>query len=423
MAYRRRVIDDELDLLLSGLPAVALDGAKAVGKTSTMEARAKSVIQLDLKRVRQAVAADPETILLRPRPVLLDEWQKVPEVWDVVRRAVDRDRMPGQFLLTGSATPEPDATAHSGAGRITRLRMRPLALSERDVETPTVSLERLLTGRAGTIEGHTEFRLADYVDEIMASGFPGLRGLTGRLLRGELDSYLRNAVDRDIAEQGVTVRKPAVLLDWLRAYAAATAGTASYTEILNAATAGLSEKPARSTTAAYRDVLQQLWLLDPLPAWAPVGAEFTRLGQAPTHHLADPALAARLLGLTRQSLLDGAGRPLGPQQGPMLGRLFESLATLSVRVLAQGAEASVARLRTRNGDHEIDLMVTDPENRVVAIEVKLAGTVSDHDVRHLAWLQAKHGDRLIDRVVLTTGPIAHRRPDGVAVVPLALLGP
>ena len=435
MVYQRRVLDDELDLLLGSLPAVALDGAKAAGKTATMEARAKSVVQLDSTRVRQAVAADPEAILLRPRPVLLDEWQKVPEVWDVVRRAVDRDRTPGQFLLTSSATPSPGATAHSGAGRITRLRLRPLALSERGVETPTVSLEGLLMGRAGGIEGQTEVRLADYVDEILASGFPGLRGLAPRLLRGELDTYLRNAVDRDIAEQGVAVRKPAVLLAWLRAYAAATAGTASYTDILDAATAGVSEKPARSatagvleqparsTTAAYRDGLKQLWLLDPLPAWAPVGAEFARLGQTPTHHLADPALAARLLGLTRQSLLDGAGQPLGPQQGTMLGRLFESLATLSVRVLAQRAEASVGHLRTRNGDHEIDLMVTDAENRVVALEVKLAGTVSDHDVRHLAWLAAKHGERVIDRVVLTTGPIAYRRPDGVAVVPLALLGP
>lgn len=122
-------------------------------------------------------------------------------------------------------------------------------------------------------------------------------------------------------------------------------------------------------------------------------------------------------------LLDGAGKPLGPQQGTMLGRLFESLVTLSVRVLAQRAEASVAHLRTRNGDHEVDLMLIDPEGRVLAIEVKLSGTISDHDVRHLKWLAGRHGDQLIDSVVITTGSIAYRRPDGIAVVPLALLGP
>lgn len=423
MAYQRRVLDDELDLLLDALPAVAIDGPKAVGKTSTFERRAQSVIRLDSRPVREAAAADPESILIRPRPVLIDEWQKVPETWDVVRRAVDRDRTPRQFLLTGSATPQQGLTAHSGAGRITRLRMRPLAFSERGIATPTVSLERLLSGTAGTVEGHTDVRLTDYIAEIMASGFPGLRGLPDRLLRGELDSYLHNAVDRDIPEQGLAVRKPAVLLDWLRAYAAATAGTASYTEILDAATAGVSDKPARATTIAYRDALQQLWLLDPLPAWGPIGQEFVRLGQTPTHHLADPALAARLLGLTHGALLDGAGTPLGPQEGTMLGRLFESLVALSVRVLAQRAEAAVAHLRTRNGDHEIDLMLTNPEGRVLAAEVKLSGTVSDHDLRHLKWLTSKYEQHVVDRIVITTGPVAYRRPDGIAIVPLALLGP
>jgi predicted AAA+ superfamily ATPase len=306
---------------------------------------------------------------------------------------------------------------------MTRLRMRPLAFSERQVATPTVSLERLLSGTAGAVEADTEVRLVDYVEEIMASGFPGLRGLPDRLLRGELDSYLHNAVDRDIPEQGLAVRKPGSLLDWLRAYAAATASTASYTSILDAATAGISDKPARSTTIAYRDALRQLWLLDPLPAWVPLAGAFARLGQTPSHHLADPALAARLLGLTHQSLLDGAGTPLGPQQGTMLGRLFQSLVTLSVRVLAQRSEATVSHLRTRNGDHEIDLMLTNPEGKVLAVEVKLGGSVSDHDVRHLGWLADKFGERVIDRIVINTGPIAYRRSDGVAVVPLALLGP
>ncbi|GAB05359.1 DUF4143 domain-containing protein [Gordonia amarae] len=422
MDYQRRALDDELDLMLSALPAIAVDGAKAVGKTSTTQVRAASVLRLDSRSVREVVAADPASILLRPRPLLIDEWQNVPDVWDVVRRAVDEDRTPGQFLLTGSATPKEGATAHSGAGRITRLRMRPLAFSERGNTTPSVSLEGLLAGNL-QVEGHTDIRLPDYVEEIMASGFPGLRGLPPRLLRGELDSYLRNTVDRDIPEQGLSVRKPAALLDWLRAYAAATSGTASYTEILDASTAGMSEKPARATTAAYRDALRQLWLLDPLPAWAPIGKEFTRLSQTPTHHLADPALAARLLGLTQRSLLDGAGTPLGPQQGTVLGRLFESLATLSVRVLAQRAEADTAHLRTRNGDHEIDLILTDPEGKVLAIEVKLSNTVTDNDAKHLAWLSNAYGDQIIDRVIINTGPAAYRRPDGIAVVPLALLGP
>jgi predicted AAA+ superfamily ATPase len=353
---------------------------------------------------------------------LIDEWQKVPEVWDVVRRAVDADRAPGRFLLTGSATPEPRATAHSGAGRITRLRMRPMTLSERGVTEPTITMRELLRGDRPELHGTSDLRLADYASEIVAPGLPGLRGLSPRATRAALESYVRNAVDRDVPEAGLQLRRPEVMLDWLRAYAAATASTASYTEILDAATAGATDKPAKATTIAYRDALAQIWLLDPVPAWAPVGAEFTRLGQTPKHHLADPALAAHLLGLGLDALIDGDGRPLGPQESTMLGRLFESLVTLCVRVMAQAAESTVGHLRTRNGDHEVDLVVVRADGRVVAVEAKLASTVSDRDARHLRWFADQLGPRLLDAIIINTGPTAYRRPDGIGVVPLAVLG-
>lgn len=422
MEYRRRLIDQELDELFAELPAVALDGAKGVGKTATASARAASVVQLDLAAQRVAVVADPRSVLVRPRPLLIDEWQHVPEVWDVVRHAVNADRSGGQFLFTGSATPGEGATAHSGAGRIVRLRMRPMTLSERGIVEPAVSLGELLTGRRGAVAGETSLRLVDYVDAIVASGLPGLQGLSKRARRTSLDSYITNIVDRDIPEQGVAVRRPDVLTDWLRAYAAATASTASYTEILDAATAGVRDKPDRGTTTSYRDTLARIWVLDPVPAWTASGSPLKRLQQMPKHHLMDPALAARLLGLTAESLLDGEGRPLGPQEGTMLGSLFESLATLCVRVIAQAAEAGVRHLRTRNGDHEVDLIVVRPDGRVLAVEVKLAAAVSDTDVRHLRWLRDSIGDRLLDAVVLNTGPTAYRRPDGIAVIPLGLLG-
>lgn len=423
MEYLRRIIDTELDELFADLPALAIDGLKGIGKTTTAEQRAARVFQLDSRSARESVAADPSRISTGERPVLVDEWQKVPEVWDVVRRAVDADPAGGQFLLVGSATPEPGATSHTGAGRIGRLRMRPLTLSERQISDPTVSLQRLLAGERPTVMGDCRLTLADYVNEIVASGFPAIRRLPPRPRNFQLDSYLRNAVDRDVPEQGLAVRRPDAMLAWLRAYAAATSSTASYSQILDAATPGLAEKPARSTSIAYRDVLTQLWLLDPVPAWQPAGSFLTRLGQRPKHHLADPGLAARLLGLTSESLLDGSGEPLDPRAGTMLGALFESLATLCVRVPAQAAEAQVGHMRTRNGDHEVDLTVVRDDGRVLAIEVKLAATISDRDVKHLHWISEQLGPRLLDAVVLTTGPSAYRRQDGIAVVPLALLAP
>ena len=261
---------------------IALDGPKGVGKTTTAEQRAMGLAQLDSKSVRESIAADPALILRRMRPLLIDEWQKVPEVWDVVRRAVDADPEGGQFLLTGSASPRPGATAHSGAGRIGRLRMRPMTLSERGVSEPGISLTQLLSGSRASFDASSPLRLADYAHEILSSGFPALRGLTPRALRFQLYSYLRNAVDRDVPEQGLNVRKPESMLAWLRAYASATATTASYTQILNAATPGHTDKPARGTAISYRDVLTSLWLADPVPAWMPTGSAMTRLGRHPS---------------------------------------------------------------------------------------------------------------------------------------------
>lgn len=423
MSYLPRIVDSELDELMPALPAIALDGAKGVGKTETAERRASTVLRLDSAARRRVVEADPTMVARAVPPVLIDEWQLVPEVWDVVRRRVDDDPSPGQFVLTGSARPRPGATAHSGAGRIVRLRMRPMALLERGHDVvPTVSLRHLLTGARPAVGGETEVGLPWYVEEILSSGLPGVHGLAPRARRAQLDGYLRGVVDRDVPDNGLAVRKPEVVLGWLRAYAAATATTASYTRILDAATPGETDKPAKTTGIAYRDVLTQLWLLDPVPGWAPTRNIFTRLQQAPKHHLADPALAARLLGASAASLLDGEGPVVGPRDGTLLGHLFESLATLCVRVAAQAAEATVGHVRTGNGDHEVDLVVVRDDGRIVAVEVELATSITDHNVRHLGWLRDKLGPDLLDAVVLTAGPTAYRRRDGVAVVPLALLG-
>ncbi len=409
-------------MLFPQVAAIALDGAKGTGKTTTAKGRVAEVLALDWPEVRETVEADPVRILQLPRPLLLDEWQKVPAVWDVVRRSVDASNEGGQFLLTGSATPKEGATAHSGAGRIGRLRMRPMTLVERGVCEPTVSLAGLLEGGRSALNGASSLRLSDYVDEIVASGFPAFRELEARTLRFQLDSYLRNVVDRDVPELGLRVRKPEVLLSWLRAYAAATSTTASYSQILDAATPGQDDKPARPTIIAYRDVLTDLWLLDPVPAWIPSRNILTRLGQTPKHHLADPALAARLLGLGTDALIAGDGDVVGPQAGNMVGHLFESLATLCVRVLAEAAEARVSHMRTRGGEHEIDLIVVRDDGRVLAIEVKLSSTVHDRDTKQLHWLHKQIGDNLLDAIIINTGPAAYRRADGIGVVPLGLLG-
>lgn len=422
-SYLPRIVDTELDELMTGLPAISLEGPRGVGKTATAQRRAKTIVALDDSDELELLIGDPTKIDRLPHPLLVDEWQRHPAVWDWVRRSVDRDYSAGRFLLTGSASPV-SAPTHSGAGRIVRVRMRPMSLAERGLEKPTVSLHDLLAGTRSQLDGDTQVTLPAYTDEILRSGFPAIRTLSPRLQRVQLDSYLDHIAEHDFPDQGHLVRRPDSLRAWLAAYAAATSTTASYTAILNAATPGETNKPAKSTTAAYRHVLSQIWLLDPITGWLPTRNPFVRLAQAPKHHLADPALAARLLGATETSLLTGqAPEPPLPRDGTLLGALFESLVALNLRVYAQINEAKIHHLRTLDGKHEVDFIVERDDHKIVAIEVKLAAAVDDSDVAHLHWLRDQFGESTLDTAIITTGRHAYRRQDGIAVIPAALLGP
>lgn len=420
--YQRRIVDDELDELLRGLPAIAIDGAKAVGKTATASQRASTAYQLDDPAERAIAEADLERVISTPGLVLIDEWQHVPAVWDKVRRAVDAGAPAGRFLLTGSASPSATGT-HSGGGRIVSIRMRPLALAERLDVPAAVRIDDLLSGERGPIDGASPVTLERYTDEILRSGFPGLRGLQSRALRAQLDGYLQRIVDRDFPELGHVVRNPIALRRWMAAYASATATVTSFEKIRNAASGG-ERPPSKSAVLPYRDILERLFVIDPVPAWQPSRSRIAELSLPPKHHLADPALAARLVGATGRGLLKGeAPGPRIPRDGTFLGALFESLVTLSLRTYAQSSDAVVRHFRTRRGDHEADLIVERDDGRIVAIEVKLGPEPDADAVRHLLWLSDRLGDELLDAAVITTGARAYRRADGIAVVPAALLGP
>lgn len=421
--YVRRIVDDEIDELFPHLPAIAIEGVRGSGKTTTAMRRAKTIFALDLPGQREILLSGSEQLLNAERPVLIDEWQYVPECWDIVRRAVDGGAPPGSFLFTGSNSPAGLGT-HTGAGRIVIVRMRPMSLAERFPEPSTVSLSALLSGAKPAITGSTERSLPAYVAEILRSGLPGLRALPDLALRSQLDSYLARIVDRDFRDLGKIVRNPAGLRRWMAAYAAATSTSASFEKIRDAATAGENDKPAKTTVMPYRDVLERLWMIDPVHAWKPSRSRISRLSLPPKHQMADPAFAASLLNVNADALLSGVD--IGPpvhRNMTLLGSLFESLVTLSVKTYAESANAYVGHLRTHGGSREVDLIVERRDGPVVAIEVKLKQTVDDNDVRHLKWLADQIGDELLDAVVVTTGPQAYRRKDGIAVVPASLLGP
>lgn len=418
--YLPRLADDRLDQLLDRVPAVAIEGPRACGKTTSALRRAATVLRLDDERDRTLLAADRGVLLTSPRPVLVDEWQRMPETWDLVRRAVDDGAAPGSFLLTGSVEPK-DGPVHSGAGRIVTLDMRPLALAERGVAEATVSLGELLDGTRPPISGTTERTVGDEIGEACRSGLPGIWTAPAPARPDLLDGYLRAIIEHDVALAGRSVRNPAALRRWLTAFAAATATTASFESIRDAASGGDRNPSARSTIIPLRDALERLRIVDPLPGWLPTRNVLRRLTESPKHHLSEVALAVRLLGLDADGLLRRRGDVL--HDPSLLGRIFESFVVGSIRSMATLEGARCFHVRTRGGEHEIDLLLERPDGRVLAIEVKMAETVDERDVRHLHWLGDALGPDLVDAVVVSTGHVAHRRADGIAVVPLALLGP
>jgi predicted AAA+ superfamily ATPase len=422
LVYHTRIVDTEIDRLVEGgIAAISIEGAKATGKSLTATQRVATSLLLERTQDRQVIEADPDRIL-NSLPVLVDEWQHVPSTWGVVRAAVNEGAAPGSFFFTGSKSAHQPGT-HSGAGRIVSVRMRPMTLVERGVTTPTVSLSNLLTGSRLPLAGHSSMTLDDYVHEIVASGFPGIRHLGEYARCAQLEGYLERALDHDFRDlTGRNLRNPLMLRRWLASYAAATSTVASFESIRDASTGGMGDKPTRVTTMPYRDALESLFILDPVPAWIPSKNHMKELGSSAKHHLVDPALVTTVLGLDAGALLDGhSSNELIPRDGTLLGALFESLVTLNIRVMAQAAGARVGHLRTHRGQHEIDLIVERRDRRVVAIEVKLSGDVTDDDVHHLHWLRDKIGSDLLDAAVITTGREAYRRADGIAVIPAGSL--
>lgn len=442
--YVPRILDAELDRLLAGLGAVAIQGAKAVGKTATASRHARRTIRLDDAAVAQVVRADPAAAIRAPFPVFFDEWQRVPAILDAVRVRVDEDPTPGLAILAGSA--QPPATAqptHTGAGRVVTLRMRPLTISERldaPGATPTASVETaretisvralLAAGARPRLAGRSPWTLADYAREIVATGFPAMRTLDAALREDLLEGYVQHLVTRDVEEATGAAANPESVRRWLEAYAAATATTTSLEKLRDVASAASGDggTPAKTTVLRYRDALQRLFVYDPVGAWKPGGTALSRLGEAPKIHVVDPGLAAFLLGIDEDALLAGASTPLvdavpAPRDGGLFGALFESLVALSMRTYAQAARVDHRYVRTHGGEHEVDGLLVRRDQRCVAYEVKLAAAVHDEDVRHLRWLGEKLGDRLIDAIVIHTGPEAYRRADGIGVVPAAMLVP
>jgi len=412
--YFPRVTDAELDERLGYIGAVLIEGPKACGKTETATRHASTVIHVDDDDERALLQLVPSEFLAQPKPILLDEWQLEPGVWDRVRREVDKSRGKGLFILTGSATPKDNAARHSGAGRFSVLPMRPMSLFESGHSTGEVSLAALLRGEAQPTRGG-RLDLRGVVTRIVVGGWPSLIDADERMAQLWLQDYLSNLVEVDVPAID-TRRDPEGLRRTLSALARNVAQPVTSAELARDV-GGEAGPIAAETLAAYLRALRRLHLLDDSPAWLPHMRSRTRLRRAPVRYFVDPSLGLAALGV-------GSGELLADPKA--LGYHFEALAARDLRIYAQTQRGRVESWRDANGK-EVDAVVTLDDRRWGAFEIKLSPAAVDAAAANLTAFServdsAVHGRPSCLGVITATGP-GGRRPDGVDVIPLTALRP
>lgn len=415
--YIPRLVDVEIERSLRSAGALVLQGPRACGKTFTARQFARSSVHLDRDTPEaQAIKMQPHLGLTGEAPRLLDEWQVVPALWNEVRHAVDDSGEKGQFILTGSATPAEEAERHSGAGRIRSVAMRTLTLAERGVPADRVSLQAISDGTQSMTAG-SEANVEDYANWIVSGGFPGIFNNDPLDAQEMLQSYVYEMSEHDYPDIGGPRRDPRRFQSFLRAYAGLVAQPATATAIRRriADLSSATGAPAAETVNVLHDFATRLFLVEDQPAWSPRVRSASTMVQLPKRHLADPGLAAALLGVSPEKLLVDL---------ETLGTLFESLLVHDLRVYAQNLRArGVFHMRDTKGREEIDAVVELSDGSWLGFEAKLSHHGVDSAAAHLKGVAEKivqPPTALI--VVVPTGP-AFQRADGVWVVPLAALAP
>ena len=410
MTYRARIADHQLARRLDANGAVVIEGVKACGKTATARQVAASEVLLDSdENARRALAVDPALVLEGAVPRLLDEWQIEPAIWNHVRRAVDDRGTPGQFILTGSAVPADDIVRHTGAGRLTRLRLRPMSLFETGHSSGVVSLQQLLGGDSAAQPPESELPLGELAEHITVGGWPAhLQRSANQALQANRD-YLNEIRRVDVARADGSRRDPVKVGRFLHSFAR---HVATY-----AAASTMAADLNNHTADAYLSALERLMITEDQPAWAPHLRSRSRLRGAPKRHYVDPSLAVAALRADPDSLL----RDLD-----LFGFLFESLVIRDLRIYAQHGDAEVLQYRDNTG-LEVDAIVQRSDGRWAAFEIKLGTGMIDHAAANLLRFAtrvdtSKSGAPATLAVIVARG-YGYVRRDGVQVIPIGALGP
>lgn len=419
--YRPRLIEARLDALLGAFGCVEIHGPKWCGKTWTAMTRSASMTKLDEPSQRQAAEIDPSLALVGEAPHLVDEWQEVPEVWDAARRFVDDSgNRRGLLLLTGSTAlkkTDRERVRHTGAGRIGRLEMHPMALCESGDSSAAISLESLLKGEKLT-PCRAETQVGDVVRWCLRGGWPANLGLSDAAAAETANQYLQAVLDVNVVEEG---RSSQTALALLKALAMNVSQAVTMKTLANdmSCREGVA---STDTLAAYLDLFDRLGLIDSLGGWEPPLRAKARVRVKPKRYFCDPSLSAALLGATQTGLLSDM---------QTLGLLFENLVIRDLSVFLSTYAGLGNRLCYYRDDKglEVDAIV-EYQGSWAGIEIKLSDTKADDGAANLIRLREKVLSNPANRnaapvflaVIVGRGSLAYTRPDGVMVIPISLLG-
>ncbi len=414
MVYRKRFADRALAERLQSSGAVLIEGTKGCGKTQTALQIAGSVVHFDAdEQVLIRMEIDPKSVLTGATPRLLDEWQEYPQIWNYVRREVDERQQKGQFILTGSATPDDKAQRHSGAGRFSVMKMRPMSLYEKGWSTGEVSLAALLEGDEPSSES-VLFGLGELAEKITLGGWPGLIGAGALEGLRFVSDYISLIAEVDLSKVSEKRRDPYKVMRLLQSI-----GRNISTEVTLSAlakdTGGSDSELDDETVAVYLNALERLMVVENLPAWNTHIRSSDMLRKSPKRHFVDPSLAVGALGLSIEKLTADLN---------YFGLLFESLAIRDLKIYADANGGKAYHYRDSRG-LEIDTIIEYADGTWGAFEIKLgigaAETAAVSLLKFADKIDTKKTKAPASLTVITGNGFAYRRPDGVNVVPLSVL--
>lgn len=423
MEYKKRIVDELLELQLEAAGIVLIEGPKWCGKTTTALQQAKSVVYMDDPIHKNEYLRLAETDIYRlldgATPRLIDEWQKALSIWDACRFVVDRRSEEGQFLLTGSTQPvNQSQLGHTGTGRVAWVRMRPMSLYESGESNGTLSLKQLFDQKFQSVES-TNFSLEELCYLVCRGGWPKCIGKSPRAALQQAYNYVDAVATREITEVDAVERSEVNTRKLLRSYARHQATQATIASIAADLSANEDKPLSDKTIMSYLNALRKVFVIEDMPAWNPNLRSKAAIRTTDTRYFIDPSIATAALGLGPKDLLNDLNT---------LGMLFETMAVRDLRIYAEAIDGNVFHYRDNNG-LECDSVLHLRNGQYGLIEIKLGGeTWIEEGAKNLCLLASKLDTTKMKApsfmMVLTgVGQYAYRREDGVYVIPIGCLKP